>query len=506
MKRHYRTIFLFALMIQMAAAESKRWLVVISDTHFGVGHNPDGKFNNLEDARWPDEFDSFLKAMSSRGDGLTDLIINGDTFELWQSLEASCMYPDTGPRNPDLGCNEADALKRVSRVLKEHAPEMRSLRDFAAAGDNRVILVPGNHDAALLFDGVAKAVVDFIGAPPDRVTVRKEGYWLSPDRLIFTEHGHQIGKDLNRFDHWPTPFIEKDGVRYLQSPWGEQAVQQMVNKYEMTYPIIDNFLEDSVGLGYAFAAAGKKGTFLGGLRFFRMALFQDSLKQLASSLGEPSKGTRAWDEDAIRNQGAQFFIDSIRKDDPMHDVAADSLTPVARLSQDDISSDEIDDICDERAKEENKGEMPPCPVKVEGAVAQALFRSPRAVMTEHLTKTFDALVKADDSTPPFQLFIYSHTHDANPGFNPFDRTHNPWQPRVINTGAWQRVISKDQFEDDLTAQKITAKQAMLQFTPENLPACYDVVVVDPYKNDPKGKLMGWRQAAAGSWSLGARCR
>src|ERR1039458_10035150 len=161
----------------------------------------------------------------------------------------------------------------------------RSLREFAVSGDNRLIIVPGNHDAVLLFPKVAKTLLARIGAPAERASVLAQGYWLSPDQQIYAEHGHQIGEELNRFDGWPRPFIAVKKTQYIQRPWGEQMVQQFYNDYEKKYPVIDNFTDDSIGLGYGFAAEGKVGSFAGGARFFRMALFQMSLQQFARSLG-----------------------------------------------------------------------------------------------------------------------------------------------------------------------------------------------------------------------------
>ncbi len=144
------------------------------------------------------------------GKGKSDLILNGDTFELWQSLEPNdCVQRS----NKNLSCAEAEALKRLARVLQAHQLELTSIKSFAAAGDNRVVIIPGNHDVALLFENVAKEVLRAIGAPEDRVRIASTGHWLSPDHLIYAEHGHQIGKEGNRFNNWPKPFTTVDGTQ-----------------------------------------------------------------------------------------------------------------------------------------------------------------------------------------------------------------------------------------------------------------------------------------------------
>src|SRR5271167_4648290 len=165
---------------------SDRLRIFISDTHFGVG-KVNGQWHNFEDARWAPEFAEFLDKMNQMGKGKADLIFNGDTFELWQSLEPNDC---TVSANKNLGCTQEGALKRLRRVIQFHQAELDAIGTFATSGDNRVVIVPGNHDAALLYEGVANAVLKAIKAPADRVGVAFEGYWLSPDSLIYAEHGH----------------------------------------------------------------------------------------------------------------------------------------------------------------------------------------------------------------------------------------------------------------------------------------------------------------------------
>jgi len=109
----------FLLLVQVCAMslighgqESARdhLLIFISDMHLGVGKTSEAKWHNYEDARWAPEFDLFLKEMNRQGKGKAELILNGDTFELWQSLEEDCRY-----RNTNLGCTAAYSLSRLAR-------------------------------------------------------------------------------------------------------------------------------------------------------------------------------------------------------------------------------------------------------------------------------------------------------------------------------------------------------------------------------------------------------
>jgi len=496
-------VFASVIAASRAHAASERLTVLISDTHFGVGHAASGKWDNLEDARWAPEFTAFLKEIDKQGKGAADLVINGDAFELWQSLAMDCIYPDAAHQDRDLGCTEQDALRRVNRVLGQHSPELKALGDFASSGNNRLILLPGNHDAALLFPEVGKAVLAAIAATANRVQLLQKGYWLSSDKLIYAEHGHQIGEELNRFDAWPTPFLNRDGRVYLQRPWGEQMVQQFYNDYEKKYPVIDNFTEDSIGMGYGLAAEGRAASFDGGAKFFRMALFQVSMKQFARTLGK-NEGKTKWDVDAARAKGGEFLIESIPKDDPMRAVAEATL---GGATLGDMTDDEIHDICDRRAEMMADGkQIDVCAAASQGAAAQRSFLAPKAVITKHLNDTYKRLRDGGETSLPFQVFIYSHTHFANGGFQPFDGSGTAWNPWVINTGAWQRIVSKEQFEKILAAKGIATNEALQKLQPEDLPSCYDTVVIPPYQTDPNFQLKGWRTNPDETGTLGSPCR
>src|SRR6266404_5138673 len=92
--------------------QNSRLTAFISDTHFGVGKTADGRWHPYEDARWAQDFALFLEELNRQGQGNTDLILNGDTFELWQSLQNDCVYS-----NKDFGCTEPDALNRLNIVV-----------------------------------------------------------------------------------------------------------------------------------------------------------------------------------------------------------------------------------------------------------------------------------------------------------------------------------------------------------------------------------------------------
>ncbi|HIE94878.1 MAG TPA: hypothetical protein EYQ83_19200, partial [Acidobacteria bacterium] len=179
-----------------------RRAVVLSDLHMGEGRDADGQWSPYEDFRWADDFDQFLTALATEDSRPTDLILNGDTFELGRSDEIPCDHAD-----PGLGCTQTEALARLERVLTAHAGELAALGDFARSGDNRVVLVPGEDDAALLFPAVGVRAVAAFEAPAGRVSVATGGFWRSADGRVVVEHGHQLESRADRFESWPLPFV-----------------------------------------------------------------------------------------------------------------------------------------------------------------------------------------------------------------------------------------------------------------------------------------------------------
>jgi hypothetical protein len=490
--------------------QSTRLTVFISDLHLGVGRSPQNpdRWHPMEDFRWLNGFVLFLKEIDRLGGGKADLVLNGDTFELWQSLKGDCKYD-----NPNLGCTEQEALGRIQRVLASHTSELNALAAFAQAKDNRLIIIPGNHDAALLFPRVRETVLQAIPAP-GKVTIHVAGFWLSPDGLVYAEHGHQIGKEVNKWERWPEPFIENGGRKHLQRPWGERFVQEYYNQFEVKYPIIDNISVEGEGVSYARAAEGKAGTVADVAGFVNFFLFKVSSHQFASVLGDKKGSPPEWDVERIRNEGDRFMVNSLPTDHPFFDDAKEALSKGELMkSFNDLSEKDIVAICDERAalvKLQTQMQSDKSPTITEclrkdatlGAIAENILRSRDAILTEHLEKTCLKLSGCHDR--PFKVFVYSHTHLAVPGFSP---RKGDWQPMVVNTGAWQRVITPEQ----LTAKKeklgLKEKQVLLRLMPEDLPECYSVILVKAYPRDdgPSPSLQYWTKTNGAGWSLADQC-
>lgn len=276
-------------------AASERLVVFVSDLHLGIGHAKSGDFDPFEDARWSSDWKGFLDAIDHRGKSNTDLVLNGDTFELWQALAVPC--GDGAARH---GCNAAQASERLARIVAEHTrEELEALATFVKSGGNRVILVPGNHDVALMYPDVAAEAVKAMGG--GRVIVRTNGYWLSDDQLVYAEHGHQIKPEANSFPHWPLPFADADPTGYLESPWGEQFVVDFYNPYERIYPVIDNISNEFEAFSIARRAEGAAHTALGVGRLVAFLFGKVTPRQFVQGLGpgDPQDTLPVWNLDKI---------------------------------------------------------------------------------------------------------------------------------------------------------------------------------------------------------------
>jgi hypothetical protein len=494
---------LFVFCVSVATAQNTRLTAIISDTHFGVGKTPDGRWHPYEDARWATEFGLFLEELNRQGNGNTDLIFNGDTFELWQSLENDCTYPDE-----NLSCTEQEALHRLSIVIAAHQVELNAIRSFASAGANTVFILPGNHDAALRFPLVAAEVLRAIGAAPDRVRIPTDGYWLSTDGMIYAEHGHQIGYDTNYFSNWPSPFIQKDRVTYLQRPWGEQFVQRFYNYYENKYPIIDNLMEEIMGVKYGAAAEGVIGLHYAFGRFAIFYLAQSSWNQIGQSLGGRD-GVR-WDTAAIRKRGNRFFAESIPDDDPLRALVEKSIADrTFGINLSDLKDEELQSICDVRAAivaEDTRNHKPPrvtlCPKANLGAAIGKLVTTRDSIFQKYLSDTLTRL-RARGAARPFSLFAFAHTHLPEASYSPFERSSSNWRPIVVNSGAWQRTLSEQQLKTYRSTRHLSAVD-VLKLQPEDLPPCYPVITIPPYSTTPRSLLNYWKKVG-NDWLFADTC-
>lgn len=488
----------FAVLLQAGAAHaaSERHTVFISDLHLGAGRDAQQRWIPTEDFRWQPEFDAFLAWLSRRTGDRAELVFTGDTFELWQSptMECSsdinkpgCKVADCHETDTEIGCTEAEAQARLRVVLKAHDDFVMALRAFAAKGSNRVVFVPGNHDAALLFPAVAQQLLGTFNSPG--ITLSRSGSWLSTDGLVYADHGHQWDL-LNRFAYWPQPFVQREGTQHLAKPWGENMVQQFYNQYEAVFPIIDNLSKESAGVQYAIEQAGLAAAQDAVGRFFRFFLFQQSTRQAMVALGKD--GHPAWDGAAVRQRGADFFIDTLADPTLLAAARAAQKAGTLTLEASRLSDDEIDVICTAR---QQLRDARPCPVR-QGQLGAALVNTVFGDTLQRAAYLRDLLPRVkrpDEPWPAAYVAGHSHTATAPERLPLGEMPDGLLTLQYANTGAFQRVASPEQIQAILAGPAKDRAKSPLDLQPEDLPPCYNFVWVEPYTARPQLKL--WRWAA-----------
>ena len=518
--------------VTLAASQesgSPRLVAVVADLHMGLGRDEAGEWRVEEDFRWGGEFALFLEALDAEGGGATDLVLNGDTFELDRLPGAACAAAD-----PALGCTEPEALARLERVLTAHADTVEALAAFAASGSNRVVIVPGEHDAALLFPAVARRVEQVLGAPGTRAAVAAGGFWSSDDGQIHVEHGHQIGARVDRFDAWPEPFIERAGRRHLARPLRARAVDAFFDEHESRYPVIDNFADEGAGLAHGLGAEGTTDLDAAGPDLLRYVLFRMPWQQFRVDLDAGDVQPPAWDLAAVRAQGPAFLVDSLPNDDRFKPLAQ-RANEAGRLAapMDELRDDELNALCDYRAaarRARRRFERPLTQFDPQGPPVRECPRLPdsRGGLFDYFWRTRDLIYggrleaarAARSAERPIAVFVHNHTHLVDwrqsvleltrlgrtvivDGFSP---TRDALSPVVINGGPWQRTITPVQFGRLRAEHDLSDAELLRALRPEHLAPCYGFVQIDRYEETPAlPAIRYWRQAEGGGWEVAARC-
>jgi UDP-2,3-diacylglucosamine pyrophosphatase LpxH len=505
-----------------------RSIIVISDLHMGEGLAAREQWVPFEDFRWAPEFAEFLQAVSRDGNNAVDLVLNGDTFELSRST-----YDDCGAAGTDAGCTESGAAARLDRVLKAHAREIEALGVFARTGSNRIVFVPGDQDAALLFRELQRRLHSAIAAPRDRVTIASSGYWLSSDGQVFAEHGHQIGFSAYRFEQWPAPFLKRSGPPQLVRTWGEALAAELESTFERRFPIIDNVA--ALGTGFKYAAA--LGPDVAGRllpQLLRYELFLMSWQQFRMELDDGDVVPPTWDVAQARTQtqDGSFVAASVPDDDPLKPLVAQAIVSGA-LKAMALTDDELVAICDYRAAvrrarrrfEPTLTQLAPrgpvvaeCPRTPDsrGAAFEYFWRSRDLMFARHLEAIGRRLA------PPAHpsVFVHGHTHLADraqstanmisggllripmEGFSP---QRGALTPVVINGGAWQRTITPVQLGLLAADSGRTVSDVLASVKPEDLAPCYSFVQISVNAGVAAPTVRYWRANPAARWGFGATC-
>jgi UDP-2,3-diacylglucosamine pyrophosphatase LpxH len=490
-------------------------IAVISDLHLGRGERIPGEYDPQEDFQWGEDFVLFLDALHRAGGGGVTLVIAGDMFELWETMEGESDCRETA----DFGCSEDEARKRMEKIVGAHRVELQALGAFASRGANRVVIVPGNHDAALLFPSVWKLVIS--ASRPSRplsFQLAAEGRWIAPEANVVVEHGHQFD-DANKFDGWPKPMGQApSGTVRLRSPFGEELVRQFFDPLERKYPVVDN-ITGGAGVLYGVKSAGLVGSALVFTKFVKLLSLDASRLQFMGFLGDGDLQPPVWNVEAARASAVDFLASALPPEDSTAPLVREVLThgdtavsDAAAKTLAEMSEDEIRTICQSRyvaflqAEEEGipLAQRPAKCMPIGGNLgylkqkAVQRLRGSLYYVNQYLANVVENLPELKGKSDQV-IFVYGHTHAAMRAV--------PLRSRftVFNSGAWQRLISREAVAAKATKYGWTADQVLNKLELKDLPACYSFIWIPLVSGKPADAKLRYWMLEGDTWRFKASC-
>jgi len=215
-------------------------VVVISDLHIASGPLDDC------DAELQSHFESFVDSLSRR-DVPIELVVNGDFFDFvqaepWSGSDLESWSDDDIP----LCFTEAQSVAKLESIHASHPGIFDALKQFLhACPDNRITVLPGNHDVDFYWDRVRKRVCDYVG--PVNFFL-EQVYRPTPCSSVWIEHGHQ-SDPVNCFvsgkkPYWsrtsPPIFKDHGGTPRLYECTGTRFMIKFLNRLDQDYPFVDN--------------------------------------------------------------------------------------------------------------------------------------------------------------------------------------------------------------------------------------------------------------------------
>lgn len=182
-------------------------LVVFSDVEMGAGGPTD-------DFPQTDYLGELIEAYNAPpfGDKAVTVVFNGDTFDLLKTTYRGA-YPTRITADVAVG--------KLMRVTAAHVAFFERVRRFLRhdRARRRVCFVTGNHDLELLFPETQQLLRSICGSG---LVFPGHRYRVGDVRI---EHGYQADPMFTVDE--AEPFIEHDGERILNLPWGASALLEV---------------------------------------------------------------------------------------------------------------------------------------------------------------------------------------------------------------------------------------------------------------------------------------
>ena len=202
-----------------------RRVVFASDLH--LGSNP-----TLDDFTRDVEFEGFLDLPEFKpsGDDRVELVLLGDSFDLWQAVSEDECHQEKSKRI-DLAYVAASEAVRLDGVRGKHLRWFEALGRFAERPGCRLVVVPGNHDHSLIDPTVQARVARHLGlSGSDRLSF--VNFYEDSMLRLYADHGNQYDHN-NAYDDFAR-------VDWRQDCRGYYFVKLFLNRIEYRDPRIDN--------------------------------------------------------------------------------------------------------------------------------------------------------------------------------------------------------------------------------------------------------------------------
>ena len=223
-------------------------VIILSDTHIGSG--PLDDFDSILQEHLCRFLDQWAKDPSA-----IEIVINGDFLEFVQASpwEGHELRSHTVAGLP-LCFTQDQSLTKLDAIVLAHSPVFDALGKFLAAKEeNRLTILPGNHDADLFWPAVHTRLTERISGGKaglrQQVIVHLEQVYRPASRpSLWIEHGHQHDPCNSFFvDQTPrwsaaTPPIQtdKEGRERLLECVGTRFLLRYLNRLDRDYPFVDN--------------------------------------------------------------------------------------------------------------------------------------------------------------------------------------------------------------------------------------------------------------------------
>ena len=166
--------------------------VFVSDLH--LGSNP-----TLDDFTRDREFEALLELpeLKPEGGDQVDLVLLGDSFDLWQSVSENECRQEQSSRI-GLEYHSDSEAQRLVGVRAKHPRWFEALGRFGKRPGCRLVFITGNHDHSLIDPAVQAQVTQYLGLGGS-AGLSFANFYENPSLSLYADHGNQYDHN-NTYD------------------------------------------------------------------------------------------------------------------------------------------------------------------------------------------------------------------------------------------------------------------------------------------------------------------